>query len=79
MAMKPEQVSAFKAGSGIDPKILSDFILGFVLSVLFLWFAWSVLAVFRGWRAGKVTEQNALYFFISTAILVVFSVWMFAS
>ncbi|EJD4559659.1 TIGR03758 family integrating conjugative element protein [Salmonella enterica] len=75
MAMNSEQANAFKAGSGIDPTVLNKF----VLSVLFLWFAWSVLVVFRGWRAGKVTEQNALHFFISTAILVVFSVWMFAS
>ncbi|APF15186.1 TIGR03758 family integrating conjugative element protein [Salmonella enterica subsp. enterica serovar Muenchen] len=79
MAMNSEQANAFKAGSGIDPTVLNKFVLGFVLSVLFLWFAWSVLVVFRGWRSGKVTEQNALHFFISTAILVVFSVWMFAS
>lgn len=79
MAMNSEQANAFKAGSGIDPTVLNKFVLGFVLSVLFLWFAWSVLVVFRGCRAGKVTEQNALHFFISTAILVVFSVWMFAS
>ncbi|ENI8091241.1 TIGR03758 family integrating conjugative element protein [Salmonella enterica] len=79
MAMKSEQVNAFKSGSGIDPAVLNLFCLGFVLNVLFLWFAWSALVVFRGWRAGKVSEQNALHFFISTAILVVFSVWMFAS
>ncbi|HCK5699254.1 TPA: TIGR03758 family integrating conjugative element protein, partial [Salmonella enterica subsp. enterica serovar Typhi str. CT18] len=54
MAMNSEQANAFKAGSGIDPTVLNKFVLGFVLSVLFLWFAWSVLVVFRGWRAGKV-------------------------
>ncbi|MJZ42550.1 TIGR03758 family integrating conjugative element protein [Salmonella enterica subsp. enterica] len=79
MAMNQAQAGAFKAGSGIDPGVLSLFIMGFLLSVLFLWFAWATLVVFRGWRAGKVSEASALQFFISTAILVVFSVWMFAS
>lgn len=78
MAMNSEQANAFKAGAGIDPTVLNKFVLG-LFRAFFLWFARSVLVVFRGWRAGKVTEQNALHFFISTAILVVFSVWMFAS
>ncbi|WP_064767331.1 TIGR03758 family integrating conjugative element protein, partial [Escherichia coli] len=53
--------------------------LGLLFAVLFLWAAWALLDVWAGWSNEKVRSAMLGRFFIRLALLLVLSIWMFAS
>ncbi|AIA69898.1 putative membrane protein [Pectobacterium atrosepticum SCRI1043] len=79
MSMTAAQSSAFKSASGLDPQILSLICIGFLLASLFLWAAWALGDVWNGWANEKVRDAAMGRFALRTAILLVISIWMFAS
>ncbi|HDK1046100.1 TPA: TIGR03758 family integrating conjugative element protein [Escherichia coli] len=80
MGMSAVQSSAFKASSGeMDISTLHLLSLGLLFAVLFLWAAWALLDVWAGWSNEKVRSAMLGRFFIRLTLLLVLSIWMFAS
>ncbi|RLM24783.1 integrating conjugative element protein [Brenneria alni] len=77
--MSAAQSSAFKAASGLDPQLLSFVCIGFLLAALFLWAAWALGDVWIGWANERVRDAALGRFALRTALLLVISIWMFAS
>ncbi|PHM35880.1 integrating conjugative element protein [Xenorhabdus mauleonii] len=78
--MTPTQRNAFEVASGhFDIYFLSLVCVGFFLATLFLWAAWAAVDVWNGWANEKVRNQALSQFALRTALLLVISVWMFAS
>nr|HBA7838735.1 TIGR03758 family integrating conjugative element protein [Escherichia coli] len=53
--------------------------LGLLFAVMFLWAAWALLDVWAGWSNEKVRSAMLGRFFIRLTLLLVLSIWMFAS
>lgn len=80
MGMSAMQSSAFKAASGkMDISVLHLLSLGLLFAVLFLWAAWALLDVWAGWSNEKVRSAMLGRFVIRAVLLLVLSIWMFAS
>ncbi|MDE1485150.1 TIGR03758 family integrating conjugative element protein [Xenorhabdus bovienii] len=81
MAMDSIQEQAFKAASGNDvPLAALEFIcIGTFLASLFLWAAWGMLDIYKGWANEKVREAAFVQFVIRAIILLLVCIWMFAS
>ena len=80
MGMSTMQSSAFKAASGeMDISVLHLLSLGLLFAVLFLWAAWALLDVWAGWSNEKVRSAMLGRFVIRAVLLLVLSIWMFAS
>lgn len=80
MAMDASQAQAFKVASGnVDPSVLSLLCLGILFAVLFIWAAWAFIDVWNGWVSGKVRPALVGRFLFKTTLLLVLSLWMFAS
>ncbi|MEL5381342.1 TIGR03758 family integrating conjugative element protein [Serratia ureilytica] len=80
MAMNAAQAQAFKAASGgVEVNILSLICIGGLLAVLFVWAAWALVDVYQGWSNEKVRNGALVHFVIKTVLLLVVSIWMFAS
>ncbi|ATZ93033.1 MULTISPECIES: TIGR03758 family integrating conjugative element protein [Dickeya] len=80
MGLSAAQSSAFKAASGgFDPQVLNLICVGFVLAALFLWAAWALNDVWNGWANEKVRNAALGRFAVKTTILLVMSIWIFAS
>ncbi|GKV90441.1 MULTISPECIES: TIGR03758 family integrating conjugative element protein [Pectobacterium] len=79
MSMTAAQSSAFKSASGFDPQILSLICIGFLLASLFLWAAWALNDVWNGWANEKVRDAALGRFVFRTMLLLVMSIWIFAS
>ncbi|EMR0521687.1 TIGR03758 family integrating conjugative element protein [Klebsiella pneumoniae] len=80
MAMTSEQTNAFKAGSGsLDVSVLQLVCIGTLLAFLFLWAAWALSDVWTGWSNTKVRDAALGRFAVRTTVLLIVSIWMFAS
>lgn len=80
MAMTSAQSTAFKAASGnLDVNILHLVGIGFLLAALFLWAAWALVDVWTGWSNERVRGAALGRFAIRTIVLLIASIWMFAS
>ncbi|MFD1803632.1 TIGR03758 family integrating conjugative element protein [Mixta tenebrionis] len=78
--MNANQSAAFKAGSGnIDISILHLSCIGALLAFLFLWAAWALVDVWTGWSHERVRSAALGRFAIRSVLLLVVSIWMFAS
>lgn len=78
--MTYEQEQAFRASTNnADPNLLNTLFIGALIAVLILWAASAAVTVYRGWEAGNVTEKMALSFVIRTVMLLVVSLFLFAS
>ncbi|SQA98014.1 integrating conjugative element protein, PFL_4701 family [Cedecea neteri] len=53
--------------------------MGFLVEGLFLWAAWALTDVWNGWANEKVRHAALVRFAIRAVILIVVSIWMFAS
>ncbi|MDT1838199.1 TIGR03758 family integrating conjugative element protein, partial [Acinetobacter baumannii] len=53
--------------------------IGTLVAVLFLWAAFAFVTVYRGWEAGNVSEKTVLSFVIRVVVLLVVSLFLFAS
>ncbi|UAN63385.1 TIGR03758 family integrating conjugative element protein [Serratia sp. JSRIV006] len=80
MGMSSAQSTAFKAASGnIDASVLHLLCIGLLLATLFLWAAWGLMDVYNGWAHTRVRNATLVRFCIRTVLLLVVSIWMFAS
>jgi integrating conjugative element protein (TIGR03758 family) len=80
MPMSAAQTAAFKAASGnIDVNVLYSSCVGFFLAVLFLWAPWAMSDVWSGWANEKVRHTTMGRFVIRAILLLIISIWMFAS
>ncbi|MCX8966333.1 TIGR03758 family integrating conjugative element protein [Erwinia psidii] len=80
MAITHAQEQAFNAASGgIDINILSLICIGGLLATLFLWAAWALIDVWQGWSNEKVRNKALIHFAVKIVLLLLFSIWMFAS
>ncbi|MCE7358065.1 TIGR03758 family integrating conjugative element protein [Klebsiella pneumoniae] len=78
--MTHEQEQAFRASSNnADPNLLNLLFIGTLVAVLFLWAAFAFVTVYRGWEAGNVSEKTVLSFVIRVVVLLVVSLFLFAS
>lgn len=80
MGMTSAQSTAFKAASGnVEVSILHLVCIGVLLAFLFLWAAWALSDVWTGWSNEKVRNVALGRFAIRAVLLLVVSIWMFAS
>ena len=80
MGMTSAQLTAFKAASGnVEVSLLYLVCIGVLLAFLFLWAAWALSDVWSGWSNEKVRNAALGRFTIRAALLLVVSIWMFAS
>lgn len=80
MSMTGAQEQAFNAASGgVEINILSLICIGGLLATLFVWAAWALIDVYRGWSNEKVRSGALINFVLKTILLLVVSIWMFAS
>lgn len=78
--MTHEQEQAFRASTNnADPNLLNLLFIGTLVAVLFLWAAFAFVTVYRGWEAGNVSEKTVLLFVIRVVVLLVVSLFLFAS
>lgn len=79
--MNPQQQQAFEAaaGPGVTANVLNLLCIGTLLAVLFLWAAWGLVDVYRGWSNEKVRSANMVRFAIRAVLLLLVCIWMFAS
>jgi Protein of unknown function (DUF3262). len=80
MGMTSVQSMAFKAASGnVEVSILHLVCIGALLAFLFLWAAWALSDIWVGWSNETVRNAALGRFAIRTMILLIVSIWMFAS
>lgn len=80
MGMTSAQSTAFKAASGnVEVSILHLVCIGVLLAFLFLWAAWALSDGWTGWSNEKVRNAALGRFAIRAVLLLVVSIWMFAS
>uniref|UniRef100_A8GJ98 TIGR03758 family integrating conjugative element protein n=1 Tax=Serratia proteamaculans (strain 568) TaxID=399741 RepID=A8GJ98_SERP5 len=78
--MTGAQEQVFNAASGgVEVSILSLICIGGLLATLFVWAAWALIDVYQGWSNEKVRNGALVHFVIKTVLLLVVSIWMFAS
>ncbi|HBS0520112.1 TPA: TIGR03758 family integrating conjugative element protein [Klebsiella pneumoniae] len=78
--MTHEQEQAFRASTNnADPNLLNLLFIGTLVAVLFLWAAFAFVTVYRCWEAGNVSEKTVLSFVIRVVVLLVVSLFLFAS
>ena len=79
--MNPSQQAAFEAaaGPGMSPAVLNLLCIGALLAVLFLWAAWGLVDVYRGWANESVRAARLGQFAVRAVTLLVVCIWMFAS
>lgn len=78
--MTHEQEQAFRASTNnADPNLLNLLFIGTLVAVLFLWAAFAFVTVYRGWESGSVSENTVLSFVIRVVVLLVVSLFLFAS
>ncbi|MCQ0763554.1 TIGR03758 family integrating conjugative element protein [Klebsiella pneumoniae] len=78
--MTHEQEQAFRASTNnADPNLLNLLFIGTLVAVLFLWAAFAFVTVYRGWESGNVSEKTVLSFVIRVVVLLVVSLFLFAS
>ncbi|CCW28973.1 TIGR03758 family integrating conjugative element protein [Xenorhabdus nematophila] len=74
-------MQAFKAGTGggIEPFSLEVLCIGLLIVVLFMWAAWGMVDVYKGWANDKVRESVLAQFCIRAILLILICIWMFAN
>lgn len=80
MAMTSVQEQAFKAASGgVEINILSLICIGGLLAVLFVWAAWALTDIWKGWSNEKLRNAAMVQFAVRLVLLLLVVTWMFAS
>ncbi|HHB7050256.1 TPA: TIGR03758 family integrating conjugative element protein [Klebsiella pneumoniae] len=80
MAMNAAQEQAFKAASGgVEINILSLICIGGLLAVLFVWAAWALTDIWKGWSNEKLRNAAMVQFAVRLVLLLLVVTWMFAS
>ncbi|EEH8378835.1 TIGR03758 family integrating conjugative element protein [Salmonella enterica subsp. enterica serovar Montevideo] len=80
MAINAAQELAFKAASGgVEVNILSLICIGGLLAVLFVWAAWALTDIWKGWSKEKLRNAAMVQFAVRLVLLLLVVTWMFAS
>ncbi len=80
MAMNAAQEQAFRTASdGVEANILSVICIGGLLATLFVWAAWALTDIWKGWSNERLRHAALVQFVVRLVLLLVVSVWMFAS
>lgn len=80
MAMTGAQEQAFKAASGgVEVNILSLICIGGLLAVLFVWAAWALTDIWKGWSKEKVRNEAMGQFTVRLVLLLLVVTWMFTT
>ncbi|EAR3128678.1 TIGR03758 family integrating conjugative element protein [Salmonella enterica] len=80
MAMNAAQEQAFKTASGgVEVNILSLICIGGLLAVLFVWAAWALTDIWKGWSNEKLRNAAMVQFAVRLVLLLLVVTWMFAS
>ncbi len=80
MAVSGTQELAFRVASGgVEFTILSLICIGALLATLFVWAAWALTDIWKGWSNEKLRNTAMTQFAVRLVMLLVVSVWMFAS
>ena len=80
MSMTSAQSAAFSTASGnLDLDVMYLVCTGLLLALLFLWAAWGLVDVWQGWSNSRVRSAILVRFAVRTVLLLVVSIWMFAS
>lgn len=80
MAMNAAQEQAFRAASdGVEANILSVICIGGLLATLFVWAAWALTDIWKGWSNERLRHVALVQFAVRLVLLLVASVWMFAN
>ncbi|VXD06824.1 Integrating conjugative element protein [Enterobacterales bacterium 8AC] len=78
--MNDAQTAAFKAAAGnVDPAVLNLLFISSLIAVLTLWAGWALVHVYRGYAAGKIDASAAQRFVVRVVILLLVSLYLFAS
>lgn len=78
--MNDAQTAAFKAAAGnVEPAVLNQLFIGSLIALLTLWAGWGLVHVYRGYAAGNIKASVLQRFVIRVVILLLVSVYLFAS
>ncbi|MGL4860174.1 MAG: TIGR03758 family integrating conjugative element protein [Enterobacteriaceae bacterium] len=78
--MNDVQTAAFKAAAGnVEPAVLNLLFIGALIAVLILWSGWGLVHVYRGYAAGNLKGIVAQRFVVRVVILLLVSLYLFAS
>lgn len=78
--MNEAQTAAFKAAaSNVDPSVLNLLFISSLISLLTLWAGWGFVHVYRGYAAGNIKGSAVQRFVVRVAILLLVSLYLFAS
>ena len=80
MALTIDQNAAFRAATGnMDPQTVYLTCMGVLLAILFLWVVHGASDVYGGWVKQNVREAAMARFLVRSILLLLLSIWMFAS
>lgn len=80
MALTIDQNAAFRAATeNMDPHTVYFTCVGVLLAVLFLWVVHGASDVYGGWVKENVRDAAMTRFFVRAILLLLLSIWMFAS
>ncbi|EON3356047.1 TIGR03758 family integrating conjugative element protein [Yersinia enterocolitica] len=78
--MNEAQTRAFKAATdNVEPSVLNTLFIGALVAVLILWAGWGLVHVFRGFAVGKINEQTLVRFSLRIFLLLIITLYLFAS
>ncbi|MGS3238026.1 TIGR03758 family integrating conjugative element protein [Klebsiella michiganensis] len=78
--MNDAQTAAFKAATGnVEPAVLNLLFIGSLLALLILWAGWGLVHVYRGYASGNVKAQALQRFTVRVVVLLLVSLFLFAS
>lgn len=78
--MNDAQTAAFKAATGnVEPAVLNLLFIGSLIALLTLWAGWGLVHVYRGYASGNVKAQALQRFTVRVVVLLLVSMFLFAS
>ncbi|CAI1910533.1 integrating conjugative element protein, PFL_4701 family [Serratia entomophila] len=78
--MNEAQTAAFKAAAGnVEPAVLNLLFIGSLIAVLTLWAGWGLVHVYRGYAVGNIKGPALQRFVVRVVILLLVSLYLFAS
>lgn len=78
--MNEAQTAAFKAAAGnVEPAVLNLLFIGSLIALLTLWAGWGFVHVYRGYAAGNIKGSAVQRFVVRVVILLLVSLYLFAS
>lgn len=77
--MSDEQMAAFQAGSSAKPGDVSLVLLGLLSAALFLWAAWCLVSLYRGFSTNTLTLRQLGGTVARLFLLILVSFWLVLS